>query len=157
MAMHELIRQSYPRDSLGIVSFSSTATPVEIGDVPALEWDRFEHGTHLQAALALGRRMLRARSAGTRQIVVITDGEPTLATVGGEDIFASPPTDAVLNATMAEVIRCTREEITINVVMLREGPGTRFAEQVARVNRGRVFIASKDNLGSFILRDYIAR
>jgi uncharacterized protein with von Willebrand factor type A (vWA) domain len=58
---------------------------------------------------------------------------------------------------MAEVIRCTREEITINVVMLGEGPGTRFAEQVARVNRGRVFIASKDNLGSFILRDYIAR
>jgi uncharacterized protein with von Willebrand factor type A (vWA) domain len=102
--------------------------------------------------------MLRGHRSGTRQIVVITDGEPTLASVRGEDVFASPPTPEVLNATMAEVIRCTREDIRINLVILGPDPGTAtFAEQVARVNHGRIFTATNTNLGAYILRDYVTR
>src|SRR5699024_10076693 len=78
LAMHELIRQSYPRDSLNVIAFSSSAERVDIANVPLMRWDRFEHGTHLQAALALARRMLGHDRLGTRQVVVITDGEPTL-------------------------------------------------------------------------------
>jgi Mg-chelatase subunit ChlD len=157
LAMHELIRQSYPRDSLDVVAFSSVAERVAIADVPRMQWDRFEHGTHLQAALALSRTLLRRGRAGTRQVVVITDGEPTLATVRGTEFFASPPSDAVLEATMSEVIRCTREGITINLVMLGgEGRGG-FAEQVARVNRGRVFTAASETLGAYVLSDYVTR
>jgi uncharacterized protein with von Willebrand factor type A (vWA) domain len=157
LAMHELIRQSYPRDSLGVLAFSSTAEPVDIDDVPEMPWDRYEHGTHLQAALELGRSMLRHARGGTKQIVVITDGEPTLATIGGMDVFASPPTPEVLNATMTEVIRCTREAITINLVMVGSGAGGGFADQVARVNRGRVYRSPSDRLGAFVVRDYVSR
>ena len=32
-----------------------------------------------------------------------------------------------------------------------------FAEQVVRVNRGRVFRASAETLGSYVLRDYVSR
>lgn len=157
LAMHELIRQSYPRDSLDVVAFSSAATRVAIGDVPEMQWDRFEHGTNLQGALALGRQLLRRTRAGTRQIIVITDGEPTLATVGGAEVFASPPSHEVLEATMAEVMRCTREGVTINLVMLGGAGRGDFAEQVARVNRGRVFTATSETLGTYILRDYVTR
>jgi uncharacterized protein with von Willebrand factor type A (vWA) domain len=157
LAMHELIRQAYRRDSLGLVAFSSDAESIDIGNVPQMQWDRFEHGTHLQAALALARKMLRRNRSGTRQIVVITDGEPTLATIRGEHMFASPPTDEVLNVTMTEVIRCTREGITINLIMVSAGAGGGFAEQVARVNRGRVFTATSETLGGYILRDYVSR
>lgn len=158
LAMHELIRQSYPRDRLELLAFSSMAEPVSVDDIPEMRWDEFEQGTHLQAALELGRRMLRRDRAGTRQIVVITDGEPTLATTGGEDAFASPPTPEVLNATMAEVIRCTRENIVINLVILGADVRTAtFAEQVARVNGGRIFTATNQSLGTCILRDYVSR
>lgn len=84
LAMHELIRQFYSRDTLAVISFSSSAEPVRIDRRPAMAWDRFEHGTHVQDALALGRRLLRRSPASTRQLVVITDGEPTIATFGDE-------------------------------------------------------------------------
>lgn len=158
LAIHELIRQSYPRDTLEVVSFSSSAEPVTIDRLPAMTWDRFEHGTHLQEALALGRRLLRGSTAATRQVVVITDGEPTLATVGDDDVFASQPTTEILEQTMREVIRCTRERIVINIVLLGGEAGLpTFAEQIARVNGGRIFVASNEHLGSFILRDYVMR
>lgn len=157
LAMHELIQQSYPRDSLDVIAFSSGAERVRIGDVPLMAWDRFEHGTHLQGALALARRLLGQTRAGTRQVVVITDGEPTLATVRGNDVFASPPSPEVLEATMGEVIRCTRDGITINLIMLDDATGGDFAEQVARVNRGRVFRATSETLGTYVLRDYVSR
>jgi Mg-chelatase subunit ChlD len=158
LAMHELIRQSYPRDTLAIASFSSSAQPVTIDQLPEMAWDRFEHGTHLQDALALGRRLLRDSRASTRQLVVITDGEPTIATFGDEQVFASPPTTRILEQTMREVIRCTRERIVINMVLLGGGASvSTFAEQVARVNRGRVFVASNERLGSYLLRDYVMR
>ena len=157
LAMHELIRQSYPRDSLDVIAFSSGAERVPFEAIPEMRWDEFEHGTHLQAALELGRRIHRRSRAGTRQIVVITDGEPTVATVGDERVFASPPSQEVLNATMAEVIRCTRENIVINVVILGTmGTTSTFAEQIARVNRGRIFVSSNDSLGAYVLRDYVA-
>ncbi|MDQ4044291.1 MAG: VWA domain-containing protein, partial [Chloroflexota bacterium] len=158
LSMHELIRQSYHRDALSVLAFSSTAEAVAIGELPELHWDRFEHGTHLQAALALGRRMLWRSSAASKQIVVITDGEPTIATTGSGETFASPPTAEVLEATMREVIRCTRERIVINMVILGGETGAAtFAEQMARVNGGRIFDTSNQDLGTFILRDYLSR
>jgi uncharacterized protein with von Willebrand factor type A (vWA) domain len=35
--------------------------------------------------------------------------------------------------------------------------GGDFAEQVARVNRGRVFRATSETLGMYVLRDYVSR
>lgn len=158
LAMHELIRQSYPRDSLDIVTFSSSAGLVSFDNILTMDWDQFEHGTHMQAALELGRTLHRQSRAGTRQIVVITDGEPTLATVSGEEVFSTPPNEAVINATIAEVQRCTREGIVINIVMLgNDGEGPAFVHHVARVNRGRVFLATNERLGTYILRDYVDR
>src|ERR1700732_1358748 len=75
MALHSLISTQYPRDYLGLVGFSATARPIRPEDLPELSWD-FAYGTNLQHALALGRKMIGSR-AGSKQIIVITDGEPT--------------------------------------------------------------------------------
>ncbi len=157
IALHELIVRSYPRDALDILAFSSRAERIDIRSLPTLDWDRYEHGTHLQAALALARNLLRQGRGGTRQIVVVTDGEPTIATIKGEDVFSSPPTEEILNATMTEVIRCTREGVVINFVMLGERWHDAFAWQVARINKGRVFEATRQDLGAYIIRDYVSR
>ena len=81
-------------------------------------WD-YVYGTNLQHALVLARRML-AHQHGTKQIIVVTDGEPTahIDDAGEVVFFNYPPVPETLRRTMAEVIRCTRAGIMINTFVL---------------------------------------
>ena len=107
-------------------------------------WD-YVYGTNLQHALLLARRML-AHEHGTKQIIVVTDGEPTAhIDDDGEVSFNYPPEPETLRRTMAEVVRCTRAGITINVFALDlERTQFPFVEQIARVNGGRTFYTTPD-------------
>ncbi len=75
-----------------------------------------------------------ATERGERQIVVVTDGEPTAhLTATGEPFFAWPPVRETLEKTMAEVLRCTKAGITINTFALDiERSQFPFVEQIAR-------------------------
>lgn len=158
LALHELIRRSYPRDSLDLLAFSARAELLSIDDLPIVPWDQFEHGTNMQEALALSRTALGRRRGGTRQIVLITDGEPTIANLRDDLVFSSPPNARVIDATMAEVVRCTREGITINFVMLAPSSEMQpFIRTIARFNKGRVFQTNTDQLGKFLIEDYLSR
>ena len=86
---------------------------------------------------------------GERQIVVVTDGEPTAHLMdNGEPFFSWPPVHETLEKTMAEVLRCTKAGITINTFALDiERSQFPFVEQIARVNGGRTFYTSVDELG----------
>ena len=75
MALHSLISSQFPRDFLGIVGFSEVARELKPEQLPEVSWD-FVYGTNMQHAFLLSRRML-ARQTGTKQIIMITDGEPT--------------------------------------------------------------------------------
>ena len=75
MALQTLISSKFPRDYLGIVGFSEVAREIRPDEIPTAMWD-YVYGTNLQHALALARRML-AHEHGTKQIIVVTDGEPT--------------------------------------------------------------------------------
>ena len=56
---------------------------------------------------------------GTKQIIMITDGEPTAhITPSGDVFFNYPPVRETVEATLREVVRCTREGIRINTFML---------------------------------------
>ena len=61
-----------------------------------------------------------ARQSGTKQIIMITDGEPTahIEPSGDEPFFNYPPVHETVDATLHEVARCTREGIRINTFML---------------------------------------
>ena len=155
MALHTLISSRFPRDYLGIVGFSEIAREIKPEDLPTAMWD-YVYGTNLQHALLMARRML-AHQHGTKQIIVVTDGEPTAhIEPDGEVIFNYPPMPETLRRTMAEVVRCTRAGIIINVFALDlERTQFPFVEQIARVNGGRTFYTTPDALGSYVLVDFL--
>ena len=155
LALTTLIRSRFPRDFVAVVGFGETAQELKIEDVPALTID-YAYGTNLQHALALGRHLMRAER-GERQIVVVTDGEPTAHLMdNGEPFFSWPPVHETLERTMAEVLRCTKAGITINTFALDiERSQFPFVEQIAKVNGGRLFYTDVDELGTYALDDFV--
>ncbi|MGH9178604.1 MAG: vWA domain-containing protein [Acidimicrobiales bacterium] len=155
MALHALISSRFPRDYLGLVGFGKFARPIQAARLPEVSWD-LDVGTNLQHALVLSRRLLAGR-AGTRQIVVVTDGEPTAHLLpDGGAFFTYPPAQATVDATLMEVNRCTREGIRINTFMLDASPAlTRFVEQLTELNRGRAFFTTPETLGDYVLVDFL--
>jgi len=155
LALTSLIRSKYPRDYVAIIGFGETAVELRLEDIPGLTID-YNYGTNLQHALALGRHLLR-NERGDRQIVVVTDGEPTAHLMdNGESFFSWPPVPETLEKTMAEVLRCTKVGITINTFALDiERSQFPFVEQIAQVNGGRTFYTSVDELGVYVLDDFV--
>jgi uncharacterized protein with von Willebrand factor type A (vWA) domain len=105
----------------------------------------------------LARKML-ARERGTKQIIVVTDGEPTahIDPQSGIPLFNYPPLPITLQLTMAEVYRCTRAGITINTFALDlERTQYPFVEQIAKVNGGRTFYTTNDEIGGYALVDFL--
>jgi uncharacterized protein with von Willebrand factor type A (vWA) domain len=155
LAMQALISGQFPRDYLGIIGFSERAREIRPEELPAVSWD-YVYGTNMQHALVLARRQL-ARHHGTRQIVMITDGEPTahLQADGGV-FFNYPPAAATVEATLLEVLRCSQEGIRINTFALdATGHLRNFVEKITQLNRGRAFFTTPDTLGDYVLVDFI--
>ncbi len=155
LALQTLISSRYPRDYFGLVVFSEMARELKVEDLPTVMWD-YIPGTNLQHALALSRQML-AKQHGTKQIIVVTDGEPTAhIDAWGAPEFNYPPVPETLRLTMAEVLRCTKAGISITTFALDlENTMFPFVEQIAQVNGGRTFYPSPDNLGGFVLVDFL--
>ncbi len=155
MALHSLISTQFPRDYLGIVSFSEVAKELQPSELPEVSWD-FVYGTNMQHAFRLSRSML-AKESGTKQIIMITDGEPTAHLLDdGTPFFSYPPARETVEQTMAEVMRCTKAGITINTFMLDPDSGLRgFIERITALNRGRAFFTTPQTLGDYVLVDFI--
>jgi uncharacterized protein with von Willebrand factor type A (vWA) domain len=156
MALHSLISTQFPRDFLGIVGFSEVARELKPEQLPEVSWD-FVYGTNMQHAFMLSRRML-ARQTGTKQIIMITDGEPTAHFTPGmsEPFFSYPPVQETVDATLTEVARCTREDIRINTFMLDANSYLKqFVEKLTQLNRGRAFFTTPETLGDYVLVDFI--
>ena len=156
LALSALIRSQFPRDSLYIVGFSLYAREYRPAQLPGLSWTEWNVGTNMHAGFLLSRQLLARHSGGNRQIIMVTDGEPTAHLEGGVADFSYPPSRRTLQETLKEVQRCTREGITINTFMLEKSAWlTAFVEQMARINRGRAFFARSDRLGEYVLVDYV--
>lgn len=160
LALRTLITSRFPRDYLGLVGFSEVARVIEPEDLPTVSWD-YVYGTNLQHGLILARKML-AHQQGTKQIILVTDGEPTAHVIPyregvGYDVFFNyPPVPETLEVTLAEVMRCTKAGITINTFLLDPDRGLQgFVEQLARINRGRTFATSPGELGDYVLVDFL--
>jgi uncharacterized protein with von Willebrand factor type A (vWA) domain len=155
MALHALISSMYPRDYLGIVGFAASAKEITAAQLPEVSWD-YDYGTNMAHGLSIARRLL-ARQSGTKQVIMITDGEPTAHVMdNGQVFFNYPPVSETIQATLAEVMRCTRERIMINTFMLdASGALRRFVERMTEMNRGRAFFTTPDTLGDFVLVDFL--
>lgn len=158
IALDELIRTRYPHDELHVVGFAYYAREIRAGALAGLSWHGYEYGTNLQHGLMLARGLLARSHAVNRQVLVVTDGEPTAHFERGEVEFSYPPTRRTINETLREVGRCTRQGITINTFMLERSRAlTEFVERMTRLNRGRAFYATPEHLGEYVLVDYVNR
>jgi uncharacterized protein with von Willebrand factor type A (vWA) domain len=155
MALHSLISSRFPRDYFGIVGFSEIAHELSPATLPQATWD-YVYGTNIEHALKLARSML-ARHHGTKQILLVTDGEPTAHILpSGEVFFSYPPAPETIKATLLEVQRCTRAKIVINSFVLDANDQLRsFVDHLTAINRGRVFYADPSNLGDYVLVDFL--
>jgi uncharacterized protein with von Willebrand factor type A (vWA) domain len=155
MALHALISSQFPRDYLGMVSFGRVAREVKPARLPEATWD-FEWGTNMQHALLLARQLL-SRQTGRKQIIMITDGEPTAhIQANGEPFFDYPPDPLTIEMTLREVQRCTKDGIRINTFMLEDNFYLReFVERMMKMNQGRAFYTTPETLGDYVLVDFL--
>ena len=155
MALHSLISSQFPRDYLGIVGFSETARILTAEQLPEVSWD-YVYGTNMHHGFTLARQLL-SRESGTKQIIMITDGEPTAhITPDGHPFFNYPPVRETVEATLREVLRCTKDQIRINTFGLgADGSLRAFIEQMTQINRGRAFFTTPENLGDYVLVDFM--
>ncbi|PWB46843.1 MAG: VWA domain-containing protein [Dehalococcoidia bacterium] len=157
LALNNLISSQYQRDSLYIIGFSAYARELKAEELPYVRWDESVLGTNMHHALMIAQKLLAKHTQGTRQIIMISDGEPTAHLEKGRSYFAYPPSPITIRETLKEVKRCTQKGITINTFMLdRNYYLKEFVNQVARINKGRVFYTTPDKLGEYILVDYVA-
>ncbi len=156
LALHALVRSKYPQDSIQVVGFSNYARELRETDLAGLGWDMVQ-GTNLHHALILAGRFLDRRPEQNPVVLVVTDGEPTAhLRRDGQSWFDWPPSPETLELTLAEVDKMTRRRATLNVFMLAEDARlTAFVEEVARRNGGRVLRAMPENLGEYVVRDFL--
>src|SRR5215467_6907614 len=156
LALHALLRSQFPRDTLHILGFSLYARAFTAEQLPGLSWSEWNIGTNMHHGFQIARQLLGRHKGPNKQVIMVTDGEPTAHMDGGEAQFAYPPTRQTFQETLREVERCTREGITINTFMLEESRTLMaFVEQMARINHGRAFFAAPDRLGEYILVDSV--
>jgi uncharacterized protein with von Willebrand factor type A (vWA) domain len=156
VALDTLIRTQYPRDDLTVIGFAYYAREIRPGTLAELSWHGYEYGTNLQHGLLLARRILARSGAANRQVVVITDGEPTAHFQDGQVEFNYPPTRRTIEETLREVQRCTKAGITINTFMLERSRAlTEFVAHITKLNRGRTFYAEPEHLGEYVLVDFV--
>jgi uncharacterized protein with von Willebrand factor type A (vWA) domain len=158
LALNNLIRTQFPKDSLYVVGFSAYARELKSEELPYVRWDESVLGTNMHHALMMAQKMLAKHTSGTKQIIMISDGEPTAHLEHGRSYFAYPPSPITIRETLKEVRRCTRKDIVINTFMLdRNYYLKEFVNQIAKMNKGRVFYTTPERLGQYILVDYVAQ
>jgi uncharacterized protein with von Willebrand factor type A (vWA) domain len=155
LALHALIEGRYPHDTLYLVGFSDYARRMEPEDLTAAGWER-TYGTNMQHAFLLAGRLLAQHPRAVRQVIMVTDGEPTAHLVGDAAFFNWPPLPETVQVTLAEAMRLSRSGVRLNVFMLEESEGlVGFMERLARVAGGRIFLMDDHRLGEFVVRDYV--
>lgn len=180
LALQSLVRNRYQGDFLQLVGFYSYASPmserellyaapkqVSIFDprvhlrINLDQPPEFvpEHFTNIQAGLQLARRILRRHPAANRQIITITDGEPTAHVEGRDVLLIYPPSERTARATLAEVKRCASEGIHMSSFALIEDyfylELVNFVEQMARVSGGVAAYCNADDLGNMVIDRFV--
>jgi uncharacterized protein with von Willebrand factor type A (vWA) domain len=193
LALDNLVRSSFPRDTLQIVGFYTAAEEMKTVDLPYVKPKSFGYNaslysdyydmlmgyidvqldyrdvvrgrtnvpqgfTNMQQGLRMAEQMLSKRQSPNKQIILITDGQPTAHCEGDRLYLQYPPSQRTITATLQEVKRCTLKGIAINTFMLAKSYYLeRFVDQMTKINRGRAFYTTPDQLGEYLVVDYLAK
>ncbi len=158
LALHTLIHTQFPQDRLHLIGFSSYARQLKSKDLPCLNWDLDNPYTNMEEGLILAKNLLKRENTSNKQIIMVSDGEPTAHLEGGKVFFQFPSHPKTLAKTMAEFKRCATCGISINIFMLgQDAQLLQFVRQVSKMNRGRAFYTTPHNLGKYLLVDFLAQ
>ncbi len=154
MALAELIRTKYPKDTLDIVVFGDDAWEVRVRDLPYLTVGPYH--TNTVAGLERAMDILRRKKHANKQIFMITDGKPTCIKEGNEYFVNSWGMDPrIVKRTMDLGRQCRKAGIPVTTFMIAKDPYLQqFVEQFTEANNGKAFYTSLKGLGEFIFEDY---
>ena len=155
LALTELITTRYPKDELYVVLFGDDAKEVPLAKLPYVGVGPYH--TNTKAGLQLAQRILTRRKTANKQIVMITDGKPSCIFEGGrlyKNPFGLDP--KIVNRTLDEASSCRRKGIPITTFMVTDDWDLKeFVEKFTQLNRGRAYFADLENLGSYVLKDFV--
>lgn len=158
LALHTLVRTRRPEDRVQVVGFGTSAREMDPGALVAHEWRRVP-GTNLHHALRIARAHLQRHSELRRQVLVITDGEPT-AHLGedGSARFAWPATPRTVELTVAELDTALRDGAEVTFFLLADDPRLLDFQSLVERRRGvRVVHADAEALGPLVVDRYLRR
>ncbi|MDW8087508.1 MAG: VWA domain-containing protein [Candidatus Calescibacterium sp.] len=161
IALHSLTSSFFPNDTLYIIAFFTVAMEIKPHELLSVELNMNDPFTNMQDAIRLARKLLKKSSAEDKQIIIVTDGQPTAYCIGNRVFVEWPVMGCSPNAmreTLKEVHEATKENIRINVFMIEENPQVeKFVEEVVRINKGRAFFTTPETLGKFLILDFVSR
>ncbi len=155
LAMTELIQTRYPKDDLHVCLFGDDAVEVDVRHLPYAGAGPYH--TNTRAALLLAQRILLRKKHPNRQVFMITDGKPSAIHDGGR-LYLNPYglDPKIVARTLEEAAACRRHRIVITTFMLTKEPDlVDFVNRLTRVNRGRAYFSSCDDLGDAVFVDYL--
>jgi uncharacterized protein with von Willebrand factor type A (vWA) domain len=155
LAMVELIRTRYPKDSVHVAVFGDRAREIDVAALPYLKVGPYH--TNTRDGLELAAQILARQKQPNKQIFLVTDGKPSALTIGNR-LYKNPIglDRQIVNKTleMAAVLR--RKEIVVTTFMLTDAPSlVAFVDEFTQTNTGRAYYSAPDRLGSFLLVDYM--
>jgi len=179
LAINSLVRSKYQNDSLQVIGFYTYASPLSERELlysapkPVSIFDARvrlrvnldkppdfvpEHFTNIQAGLQFARRLLRRQPAQNKQIITITDGEPTAHVEGRDVVLIYPPAEKTARHTLQEVKRCANDGIHLSSFALVEDYFylglVNFVEQMAQVSGGVAAYCNAGDLGNMVIDSF---
>lgn len=154
LALAELIRRKYPKDTLDFVAFGDDAKPIELKDIPYLEAGPYH--TNTVAALEMAMDILRRRRNPNKQIFMITDGKPTCIKQGIQ-YYKNPfgLDKKIINRTLALAAQLRKLKIPVTTFMIASDPYLKtFVREFTRINNGNAYYSSLEGLGHLVFEDF---
>jgi len=158
LALSELILTKYPKDSLNVVLFGDFAREVAVKNIPYVNVGPYH--TNTKAGLEMARQILLRKKSVNKQIFMITDGKPSMITRSNGKVYKNPfgLDPVIVNRTLDEAVVCRKKRITITTFMITDDSYLQgFVQKLTELNRGRAYFSSVDNLGGYVLWDFVNR
>lgn len=157
MAFVELILTRYPKDDIDVIVFGDEAWRIRIEDLPYLKVGPYH--TNTQAGIRLARQILLSKKHANKQIFMVTDGKPSMITRPNGQLYKNPAglDPRIVNRTLDEAVICRKKKIPITTFMVTDDPYLQqFVEKLTELNKGRAYFSSVDDLGNYVLYDFVA-
>lgn len=183
LALQGIVQTQFPNDRLYFVGFYTFAKELKLKDLPYvmprpinifnscvnLEMEESEiadykgripeYFTNIYAGLRLARKILSKETTQNKQIMLITDGEPTAHYEGNKLCLIYPPHERSAKATLREAKNCKNDGIIINTFALIEDyyyfDLANFVGRLTKINKGRSFYPTSQELGRYVLDDFV--